>query len=154
MLINDIYHPDTLEHIHTSTPALWMKRAGVDAPAYDPQIAGCFFRAGAWVIVTSTAFADAQALEKAVVLNQVRAMRETVLNRLTGLQLNTTVAATITAIQAARTALLNITADAGVVAAVDGGGTRAAISAIWKTIAANLTTAAPTAASAFTGLVM
>jgi len=152
--MKDAYNPDTLEHISTDTPADWMLRAGVSAPAYNPNAESCFFRNGAWAIVASTAIADAQALEKAAVLNQVRALREIALNRLTGLQLNTNVAATISALQAARASLLNITTDAGVVAAADGVATRTAVSAAWKIIVANLTKAAPTAASAFSGLVM
>lgn len=146
------YSPDTGEFINTATPAAWMLTTTIAPPIFDPQVAGLFFRNGAWVIVTSTALADAQILEKTAVLNQVRAVREIALNRLTGLQLNTTVAATISAIQAARTALLNITADAGVIAAVDGAGTRAAISAVWLATSAALTKNAPSAAGAFAGL--
>lgn len=51
--MRDAYHPDTLEHIPTDTPADWMLRAGVAAPAYNPATDGCFFRAGAWVIVSA-----------------------------------------------------------------------------------------------------
>lgn len=51
--MRDAYHPDTLEHIPTDTPADWMLRAGVAAPAYNPATDGCFFRSGAWVIVSS-----------------------------------------------------------------------------------------------------
>jgi hypothetical protein len=146
------YSPDTGEIINTTTPAAWMSTTAIAPPAYDPTISGCFFRNGAWVVVISTAIADAGAKEKIAVLEQARSLRETVLNRLTGIQLNTTVAATITAIQAARTALLNITADAGVVAATDGPTTHTAIMAAWKVIDTNLSTAAPSVASVFAGL--
>lgn len=92
--------------------------------------------------------------DKAAVLEQARLMREVALNRLTGIQLNTTVSATITSIQAARTALLNITADAGVVASTDGQTTHAAIMSAWKVIDTNLATDAPSVASVFAGLVV
>lgn len=49
--MNDLYSPDTQEHIATNTPAEWMGRAGVAAPAYDPQLAGCYWRGTAWEVV-------------------------------------------------------------------------------------------------------
>lgn len=51
--MRDAYHPDTLEHIPTDAPSDWMLRAGVPAPQYDAATSGCFFRNGAWEIVTS-----------------------------------------------------------------------------------------------------
>jgi len=52
--MKDAYNPDTLEHISTDTPADWMLRAGVSAPAYNPDTESCYFRNGAWVIVIAT----------------------------------------------------------------------------------------------------
>lgn len=146
------YSPDTQEIINTDTPAEWMGTTTKVPPTYDPAVAGCFFRNSAWVIVVSTAQADAHAKEKLEVLAQTRVLRETVLNRLTGIQLNTTDAQTIDAIKAARASLLDITADAGVVAATDGEETKAAIISAWKIIAADLAAATPTAASVFAGM--
>lgn len=90
--------------------------------------------------------------QKTAVLMQARSLREIVLNRLAGIQLNTTDAPTITAIKAARTELLNITSDANVKAAADGETTKAAIMAAWKIIATALAKSAPEAASVFAGL--
>jgi len=50
--MRDAYHPDTLEHIPTDTPADWMLRAGFAVPEYNPTIEGCFWKDGAWVVVT------------------------------------------------------------------------------------------------------
>ena len=45
------YSPDTGELINTTTPAVWMLTTTIAPPAFNPAIAGCFFRNGAWVIV-------------------------------------------------------------------------------------------------------
>ena len=66
--MRDAYHPDTLEHIPTDTPADWMLRAGLPAPQYNPSTSGCFFRNGAWKIVTSQP--DTEALAKDVRLKR------------------------------------------------------------------------------------
>jgi hypothetical protein len=50
---NDLYSPDTGEHIQTTTPQDWMARAGADAPAYNRQTEGCFWRNGAWEVSVS-----------------------------------------------------------------------------------------------------
>lgn len=156
MLQQYAYSPDTGELINTTTPAAWMLTTSIAPPAFDPATSGCFFRNGAWVIVVSTAQADAHAKEKLAILDQVRALRETVLNRLTGIQLNTSATDTVTiaALQAARTSLLNITSSAGVMAATDGASTKAAIMSAWTSIAPTLSAAAPTAAKVFVGLAM
>ena len=49
--MNDLYSPHTGEHIATSDPAPWMKRAGVAAPEYDAKTQGCFWRDDAWAVV-------------------------------------------------------------------------------------------------------
>lgn len=51
--MNDCYTPYTGEHIATDTPADWMARAGIDAPAYDKATQGCFFQGGAWAVIDS-----------------------------------------------------------------------------------------------------
>lgn len=51
--MNDLYSPDTKEHIATETPADWMGSAGISAPSYNPQTEGCFWRGTAWEIVPS-----------------------------------------------------------------------------------------------------
>lgn len=48
---DDIYSPDTGEHIVTDNPKDWMQRAGTPAPAYDRATEGCFWRGAAWEIV-------------------------------------------------------------------------------------------------------
>jgi hypothetical protein len=63
-IIDDVYSPDTGEHIVTDNPASWMARAGVAAPAYNPAIEGCFYQNGAWVVV-SYAPIPAQLLQSA-----------------------------------------------------------------------------------------
>lgn len=50
---DDLYSPDTGEHIVTDNPQDWMQRAGTPAPAYDRKIEGCFWRGNAWEIVQS-----------------------------------------------------------------------------------------------------
>lgn len=67
--MRDAYHPDTLEHIPTDTPADWMMSAGVAAPAYDPSIEGCFFRNGAWVVVPSGKTLEELKSEKVAEIN-------------------------------------------------------------------------------------
>lgn len=52
-IIDDVYSPDTGEHIATDNPAPWMARAGIAVPVYNPAVEGCFFQNGAWVIVSS-----------------------------------------------------------------------------------------------------
>lgn len=54
MPLNDYYSPYTGEHIQTDNPQPWMLRAGVDAPAYNNQAEGCFWRNGAWSVVVAT----------------------------------------------------------------------------------------------------
>jgi hypothetical protein len=48
------YSPDTGEFINIETPSDWMSSTDIAPPAYDSQTAGCFFRNGAWEIVTAT----------------------------------------------------------------------------------------------------
>lgn len=92
------------------------------------------------------------AAEKAATMAKARELRELILNRLTGIQVNTTDVPTIAAIQAARQALLDFTADAAVVAAVTGEATKQAVLLRWYAIASALTASAPTAASVFVGM--
>ena len=47
------YSPDTGEFINVEVPADWMLATELAPPAFDPQKEGCFFRNGAWEIVTS-----------------------------------------------------------------------------------------------------
>lgn len=94
------------------------------------------------------------ALPVEVALKETREVREKVLNRLTGIQINATDQNSIIAIQTARTDLLNITACTGMASATDYDSTKATIMAEWKRIALALATAAPSAASAFSGLDM
>lgn len=89
---------------------------------------------------------------KTLILNSARELREKVLNRLTGIQLNTADQAVVAAIQAARTDLLNITTCPSVVSATDSEGIKAAVMAEWSRIALALVTVAPSAASTFKGL--
>jgi hypothetical protein len=52
-IINDVYSPDTGEHIATDNPAAWMRKAGVSAPAYNKTTEGCFWKNGAWLVVSA-----------------------------------------------------------------------------------------------------
>lgn len=155
MSTNDCYSPDTGEHIHTENPSEWMGRAGTPAPAYDRCAEGCFWRDSAWVIVASTAQAEAAAAGKAAILAQAKTIREKVLDRLTGIRVNDvlpTDTATLNAISAARTDLKNLPTCATVMAATDGETTKAAVITEWKRIALALATASPYACTAFNGL--
>ncbi len=157
MSTNDCYSPDTGEHIHTDNPSEWMGRSGTPAPAYDRSNAGCFWRNGAWVVVASTAQAEAAAAGKAAVLAQAKMIRGQALDRLTGIRVNDilpTDTATLTAISAARTDLKNLPTCATVMAATDGDTTKAAVMTEWRRIALNLATDGPDAANAFAGLGM
>lgn len=60
-MIQDAYNPDTGEFIPSANPAAWMGRAGIAAPAFDSAIAGCFWRNGAWLIVTADQLTPAKA---------------------------------------------------------------------------------------------
>lgn len=60
------YSPDTGEFINTTTPAAWMSTTTIAPPVFDPKTAGCFFRAGAWVIVTADQITPAKAAQNAV----------------------------------------------------------------------------------------
>jgi hypothetical protein len=51
--MNYAYSPDTGELINTTNPAPWMGTTTVAPPAFNPAIAGCFWRNGAWVVVSS-----------------------------------------------------------------------------------------------------
>lgn len=117
------------------------------------QLIGGYILSDGQIIIKPAVPPDYPA-EKTAMLAQARLIRETVLNRLTGIQVNTADAPTIAAIQAARLALLNITADAGVVAAADGTSTKVAIMSAWRAIALTLAAASPSAASVFVGLGM
>ncbi len=52
--MNDLYSPDTMEHIITDHPQTWMMRAGTPPPDYDRAISGCFWRNEDWEIVVSS----------------------------------------------------------------------------------------------------
>lgn len=157
MSINDCYSQDTGEHIHTDAPSEWMGRAGTPAPAYDRSGAGCYWQNGTWVVVASTAQAEAAAAGKAVVLAQARTIREQVLDRLTGIRVNDvlpTDTATLNAISAARADLKNLPTCATVMAATDGDTTKVAVITEWRRIALTLATDGPDAANVFAGLGM
>lgn len=68
--MNDLYSPDTQEHIATNTPAEWMGRAGVAAPAYDPKLAGCYWRGMAWEV--APVVPAAAAVPQSVTMRQAR----------------------------------------------------------------------------------
>lgn len=47
------YSPYTGEIIHTDNPQDWMEATNIDPPVYDSATQGCFWRNGAWEIVTA-----------------------------------------------------------------------------------------------------
>lgn len=53
--MNDLYSPQTGEHIQSNNPAEWMAHAGVAAPIYDRASEGCFWRGAAWEVVAAPA---------------------------------------------------------------------------------------------------
>ncbi len=65
----DIYSPDTGEHIKTDSPAQWMLHAGVAAPTYNSAIEGCFWRNGVWVVVQSGKTLEEVKADKIVEIN-------------------------------------------------------------------------------------
>lgn len=97
---------------------------------------------------------ETRAAEKDAVIKQAKALRETILNRLTGIQVNTINQTEIDAIKAARQSLLDFPTNPAVIAATDGATTKTAVLAVWYATAAALTAAAQPAASAFTGMGM
>lgn len=119
-----------------------------------PGVALGWIDAGVIVQPPAPPSPEAMVAEKASILKQARGLRGEVLNRLTGIQVNTADAQTIVAIKAARQALLDITDDAGVVEAVTGAETKAAIMARWHAIAATLAADAPSVVSVFVGMGM
>lgn len=74
--MKDAYHPNTLEYIPTDTPADWMLRAGVAAPAYNPANDGLFWQNGAWVIVS--ALPQIMAGAKVSAWSRIKAKRSTI----------------------------------------------------------------------------
>lgn len=93
--------------------------------------------------------------EKDEMLAQARAIREQILNRLSGILLSYVVAGDTShnsAIETARQGLLNMTKDPRVVASTDGGHTKAAVMAVYGEIAAALAAADPASVSAFNGI--
>ncbi len=98
------------------------------------------------------------ARDKATVLKQARDIREVVLGRLDGIAGRATRSGDTTGIAAAcdatALALLDLTSDAGVVAAITGAETKAAIMSRWQTIATTLAATSPYAASVFVGMGM
>jgi hypothetical protein len=57
------YSPDTGELINTDTPAAWMKTTTAAPPTFDPQAGGCFWKNGAWVIVTADQLTPAKSAQ-------------------------------------------------------------------------------------------
>lgn len=74
------YSPDTGELINTTNPAPWMGTTTVAPPTYNPATAGCFWRNGAWAVVSSVVpaaqlLADAQNAAYAAIDAQAGATR-------------------------------------------------------------------------------
>lgn len=93
--------------------------------------------------------------EKDEILTQARAVREQILNRLSGILLSYLVAGDTShnsAIETARQGLLNMTKDPRVVAATDGDSTKCAVMSVYGEIAAALAAADPASVSAFNGI--
>jgi hypothetical protein len=51
--MNYAYSPHTGEFINTPTPADWMMTTPIAPPGFDPNLSGCFFKDGSWVIIPS-----------------------------------------------------------------------------------------------------
>lgn len=47
------YSPHTGEFINIDNPAEWMEFTTITPPVYDSETSGCFFRNGAWEIISS-----------------------------------------------------------------------------------------------------
>jgi len=70
--MNDLFSPDTGEHIITESPQPWMGRAGTPPPEYDRAISGCFWRDGAWVIIDAVALLQAGVVPGSITMRQAR----------------------------------------------------------------------------------
>lgn len=95
---------------------------------------------------------EEQRMPKPAVIAQGRELREKILNRLAGIQLNTTDPQEIAAIQSARQALLDFTSHPSVVSATTGAETKAAVMQIWYQTASALIASAPSTQSVFVGM--
>lgn len=91
------------------------------------------------------------ASEKQAVLTKMRTIRDTILMRLNGIQLDSEDAAVIAATRTAKQGLLDITGHTTVQAATGGAETEAAIKAVYQGLVADLYAAAPYAVTAFRG---
>ncbi len=69
---DDLYSPDTGEHIVTDNAQGWMLRAGTPAPAYDRQVEGCFWHNGVWVIVEAVAADMYGGVPQSITMRQAR----------------------------------------------------------------------------------
>lgn len=103
---------------------------------------------------TAAAAYEEQRMPKPAVIAQWRDLREKILNRLAGTQLNTTDPQEIAAIQSARQALLDFTSHPSVVSATTGAETKAAVMQIWYQTESALIASAPSAKSVFVGMVL
>lgn len=105
--------------------------------------------------VIATQDAPDCAAEIAEMLNEGRKLREAVLARLNGIQLDASLsgdAVTVSAVAAAKQALKDITKDPGVVAATDSATVKTAFMARYYQIVSDLNAACPYAVTAFRGL--
>jgi hypothetical protein len=143
------YSPHTGEHIATANPADWMGVTDTAPPAHDPGQATPMFQAGAWVLVP-VAQPDPMAAT-APRLAQVRAVREQMLDRLSGIAGRAHRkgdVATHAACDGAAVALLDITKDLP----LDLPAMEALVVARYQAIVTTALTAAPGLASAFAGV--
>ena len=74
------YSPDTGELINTTDPAPWMGTTTVAPPTFNSAVAGCFWRNGAWAVVSSAVpaaqlLADAQNVAYSAIDAQAGATR-------------------------------------------------------------------------------
>lgn len=102
------YSLHTGEIIETELNAEWIGETDKVPPAYDNQVAGCFFRGGAWVVVASTP-------DTAKLSEEARALRNLLIAQSdwTVLADAPLTAAQKTAWAAYRQALRDVTAQAG-----------------------------------------
>ena len=143
------YSPHTGEIIHTDNPADWMGVTDTAPPAHDPAQHCPMYQAGAWMLVPVSQPDPLAAT--APRLAQVRAVREQMLDRLSGIAGRAARkgdTATAAACDTAAVALLDITKDLP----LDLPGMEALVVARYGAIVTTALTAAPGLASAFAGV--
>jgi hypothetical protein len=71
------YSPHTGEYINTENIADWMLTTDLTPPSFNPQVGGCFFKDGDWVIVD----AETHPTLKEIALQKIAMLEQSVTQR-------------------------------------------------------------------------